>query len=481
MKAVTIERFPGLNLWADPGDAPGAIDALNVTIEPGRVRTRDGSVNFSTEADLVVFLARSPAHMIVGTGALLRALTAAGALVASTAITLGDNGGCGVSLGTASASYFYFVGAGGAGVRRWDGAAWTTPATAFGVPLIVTMSPTDNRLVYGDTTNTLWFSDAGDPTTFTLTNSLRLHPGDGELFRGAAVYANQMFIFKQTKFFVFYGTNKDPFGAPLFNYRVVDSGVGLHPNSPQAVCVGADGVYFIGNDGIYRTTGGTPVKISQAIEPFFLRTVGSLVSPFWQGSVWDATNTLQRLAWHDGRLYCSLSTAGSTSTVFVYHTALDAWTAWQFPSAGAVGGMASYLRSTTAADVRALYVGLRAAQVVNRITPNVATDPTSQAIVSRYRLPFEAYGSPGQKRIRETIVEGIGSPTIQWSRDWGSLATGSAVTLGTSPAIAVARQRLAIRGRAFSLQAGAASGAWSINRVQANVDDAIRPAGVTVT
>jgi hypothetical protein len=36
------------------------------------------------------------------------------------------------------------------------------------------------------------------------------------------------------------------------------------------------------------------------------------------------------------------------------------------------------------------------------------------------------------------------------------------------------------RGRAFSLQLSAASGAWAVNRVQANVADAVRPVSVTI-
>jgi hypothetical protein len=100
--------------------------------------------------------------------------------------------------------------------------------------------------------------------------------------------------------------------------------------------------------------------------------------------------------------------------------------------------------------------------------------------VSRYRLPFEDYGSPRRKRLRETILEGTGTVTAQWSKDWGALTTGSSVALGTAPAIATARQRLAMLGNSFSLQLGASSGAWAVNRVQANVSDALAGPEITV-
>jgi hypothetical protein len=36
-----------------------------------------------------------------------------------------------------------------------------------------------------------------------------------------------------------------------------------------------------------------------------------------------------------------------------------------------------------------------------------------------------------------------------------------------------------VRGRQFSLQVGASSGAWSLHRAQVNLQDSTAPAGVT--
>jgi hypothetical protein len=50
LRPVTIEQFPGLDLRQDPGDAAGAIDLANITLEPGRVRVRDGTSLLYTPA-----------------------------------------------------------------------------------------------------------------------------------------------------------------------------------------------------------------------------------------------------------------------------------------------------------------------------------------------------------------------------------------------------------------------------------------------
>lgn len=252
-------------------------------------------------------------------------------------------------------------------------------------------------------------------------------------------------------------------------------------DAPQTVVTGADGVYFIGPDGIYRTTGGPPVKISQAIDPFF---TGVGQSPFWTGGTWanpavpgSTTRPSSRLAWVDGRLYCALfiGSGSTTSIMMVWDSRIDAWTKWGSGATGAEwDAVAAYHNPEN--------VTLMAANTTNILNLDSAAtvDYNAQAIVSKYRLPFEHYGSPGEKRLREVILEGVGSPTLQLSRDWGALGTGGAVTLGTSPAVATGRRREALRGRAFSLQFGASSGAWSLNRAQVNLDPAIRPAGVTV-
>jgi hypothetical protein len=485
LRPVVIEQFPGLDLRQDPGDATGAIDLANVTLESGRVRTRDGTSLFATpfaSTNGVAFLSQFAGAggavpqlislALIGANN-LAAISAAGATIATTTVAApAAQGASGVAIGTPAAAFYYVA----AGLQwfQWSGAAWTGPLAAPANPVVLSVSPSDNRLILigGNGLTTAYFSDPGAPTTFGANNYVVLTPGDGEYIMGAAVFNNQTFVFKQSKFFVFYGTSTDSTGNPIFNYRTIDTGIGVTANSqpvPQSVCSSEFGVFFVGARGIYVTTGAAPVLISQKIQPFFDATTG----PYWQGGNWNPVTATARLAWSNGRLYFSTG-----SGVFVWNRALDAWSWWNL-SVGSVGAMAQQNNVGAPATVMFGAISGTPGNTIVKVAVGVTTD-NGTAIVSRYRLPFETYGNPGEKRIREVVVEGTGTPTIGVTADWSSTGISKALTLGTSPAINDDRMHNAWRGRAFSLQLSAASGAWAVNRMQANVADAVRPVSVTV-
>lgn len=498
MQAVTIEQFPGLDLRSDPGEGGGAIDLLNVTFEPGRVRVRDGSATFRTTTDKPYFLARfrissGANQLIIGeNGGLIRAVDQAGSSIATTTVpVLNSRGAAGVAVGTPTNSYFYLADLTSVNaIRRWDGATWTTPAAfvAFAGVCAMAVTPSDNRLMVANNTDVV-FSDAGAPETFGANNYVRLTPGDGESIRGAISFNNQVFVFKQTKFFVFYGQSTDATGQPVFNYRTVDTGIGMQTIAPQSVCRSEDGVYFIGNDGIYRTTGGTPSKISGPLDPFF---VGGLNS-YWRGSQWGADNPVQRLAWVNGKLYAALGATTGTNVVqlFEWDPELGTWSCWGLNACSLLG----WPSTSTTGDGRRLMVGndttgsLGFNVGIHRfgLTADADTSgggPSANAILSRYRSAFNSFGTPGQKRLRETLLTGSGTVGMQWSTDDGALplAVGSAVTLGAASAVATKHQRAAYRGRNFSYQldGGLGGTVWAINRVQANIHPQTRPVGITV-
>jgi hypothetical protein len=488
--AVSIEKFPGLDLRSDPGDSPGAIDAQNVSIDADAVRVRGGLQTFFTAAAKPNFLDRfqrssGAVQMIMAQKTATntyQAIRSDGTVLASASLTSTDDyGASGAALGTPAAEYF-FVTKGGSTFRRWDGSAWSTPGGTFPTSAkVISLLPTDQRLVVVTDADIVWFSDPGAAETYTSTSFLRLTPGDGERIQGAATYLNQTFIFKNSKFFVFYGTSDNPSapGTPLFNYRTVNTGIGMYYSAPQTVCTARDGVYFIGQDGVYRTTGNAPVKVSRQLDPYWSQDT----SAFWQGGEWTETtnnsNIPGRIVALDHLIYVSVPVSASANVVFVLNLDTQVWTMWNINASAIVPfpyGLSAAVTTTT--DV--IYFADAATFKIGRYDLTATTDHSGTAIVSRYRMPFEHYGNPGEKRLREVIVEGSGSPTVQLSRDWGSLGTGGAVTLGTSPAVAQGRRREAVRGRAFSVQFGASSGAWQVNRAQVNLDPAIRPAGVTV-
>jgi hypothetical protein len=280
-----------------------------------------------------------------------------------------------------------------------------------------------------------------------------------------ATYRDLLFVFKQTRFFVFYGNSTDSSGDPVFNYRTVSTGVGLQ--SKNAVAVGRTGVYFASGDGIYRTDGGPPVKVSRGIAPFFERRPQGY-NFFTAGS--GALLEIGSMAYANGRVMVAFGTgAGPTWGGFVYNEELDAWTYWgqthKYVCAAPEiiqAGYQNHFYYLTTGGSKILYYAFG------------TTDDDGTAITSRYRSGFSDLGTPDLKTIREWRLQGIGSPTFKASHDFGALETGAAVTLGTSPATAEGRYRVARRGRQFSFQVSGTT-AWSLNNVVAHVREKRSP------
>jgi len=326
-----------------------------------------------------------------------------------------------------------------------------------------------------DANSKVSFSDQGAPETFGVNNFVQLTPGDGNPITGADIFDNKLFVFKADKFFVFYGNTADASGNPVFNYRTVDTGIGCYigNNYPmKAYAAGPDGLYFQGYDGIYKTSGGPPVKISQALDPFFQLQSTTRINPFWSYGYWQNPDDF---VFMNGKLYvrCSYIIPGSGTghfMVLVYDTVTGAWSAWpDYAPGGGTGIVPGGIMQWN----RGLYIGMDKDVLLQ--TAGTTTDAISgvaTAFISVYRLPFEDFGFPTRKRIRETIVDGYGFVLVQWATDWGALDTGSVtMNLGTAPAIGVNRQRRARRGRYFSLQLSTTSSAWQVNRIRANLAD----------
>jgi hypothetical protein len=114
------------------------------------------------------------------------------------------------------------------------------------------------------------FSDAGAPETYSANNYVHLIPGDGEEIIGVCTFGNQLFVFKESKIFVFYGTATDSTGNPVFNYRTVVVGLywRLHDYiTGNWLRPSPDGVYFARQvTASTRRMAGHPVKVTSAVE-----------------------------------------------------------------------------------------------------------------------------------------------------------------------------------------------------------------------
>ena len=114
-------------------------------------------------------------------------------------------------------------------------------------------------------------------------------------------------------------------GITTYYKRPVDNGVGL---ICRHACVsGRDGVYFVGPEGVYRTTGGEPELLSELIAPIF----SGAPSPYYTGGTINrAAADKVRIAYFDEMVYVFVPVGEATepNRVLVYDTQAKSWTIW---------------------------------------------------------------------------------------------------------------------------------------------------------
>ena len=472
---VEFATFGGLDLRVDAQQAGpgGAVDMLNVDFDRrGIVRTRDGTTSLYTAAasiDGIASVSGSQGYIFFGTGSNVYLIDSTsnppGALIATTASAAYPLGRM-VSFG---GSPWYFVDGSASAVRRVDaGAVVTTPG---GIPTgtcIARQSP-DQRLVVGNaggTTGKVAFSDPGDATTFGANNYVTLP----EIVRSLVLWNDLLFAFCPNSFYVFYGNSTDSAGEPIFNYRLVSNSVGVQDPSgfgnEVADCTD-DGVYFISARGVYKTTGGSPTKVSGALDPLFDERA---TAPYFVGnSSSPPTSGRAALVCSDGMVYAAAGSPGNNGYWFVLDPESGIWRYWQIADGWYVLPAVQVFDSSLPWQHRTVLASFNGT-AISYLNPS-ATSDNGTAIVSRYRSGFWNPGQPGAEAVvREWLLDGTGTVNFQTAvNDAVTLGSAASVALGTSPAVAQGRDRRAVKGRNVSFQVGASSGAWSLSRVVANV------------
>lgn len=474
MTQVPFHDYPGLDLRASV-DTSACIDLLNVDLDVrGVVRSRDGFDNFSASASVSRFDGLSPFYRSNGSRQLLAssgvgqfytAYDTSGAPIASQATGVTFEQASFVRFGGPSAEVAYTYSLvptpiDSTAVYKWDGATWSAAAGvrlggAGYYPFAMDVSSTDNRLV-GAFPNSqgsrVGFSNAGVPETWDATNFVDVTPGDGERITALVSWRELVFVFKETKFFVFTGTSTSGTGTPVFNYRPVACGVGALGRG--CVTTSPSGVYFLSRRGIYRTTGNDPTLVSRAIDPIFR---GGESAFYLGGTLNHAAINKCSLAWHDERLYFAFPSGSSTvnNRVLVFDPEGDYWVIWDIPAADLtsfrIGDLAELLFSYSTGSN---HIGRLAAAY---------TDDDGTPIASRYRTGFYDMSIEEEKTINRAMVWGWGEVDYSLSRNFGALGTASTLTLGTNPAIARADVTLGETGSVFSHQFQA-SAPWRIYR-----------------
>jgi hypothetical protein len=464
-QAVFTDFSLGLQL-RDKADAVKdgeAIDLLNVTFtERGAVRQRDGYVDLSAtlpgrvDSMAAHYTTAGLRQLVLGAGVRLDTINETGATVGS---LTGLTGGpwTFAQFGDPLRELVYAAN-GSNPLARWDGAAWSagsalatvngTAARALPKAGAITVTAAQagstsgtnasNRLVataFGtqpfagpggveSTPSRVYFSNPGQPeiwetdgflgtaganyTDKRARNWIDLTPGDGEYITAAVTWRELVFLFKQTKFFVLWGEGTGSEGIPTFQVREVVNSIGLA--APQAVAVGRDGVYFMNRRGVYRTSGGDPVLLSDAISPMWTQDP----EVYFRSQPINLTQlNLTRMLWHMERLYLAIPTGTATANdrVLVYDTQHQYWTLYDLPATA----LASF-RSSALPEVHFAYADPLPSRI-GHLALGQTTD-RGQPIVSRWRSGWGDYGTSQSKTIRETKLWGRGGATISFSADF---------------------------------------------------------------
>jgi hypothetical protein len=318
-----------------------------------------------------------------------------------------------------------------------------------------------------------------------------LTPGDGEQIMAAVTWRDLVFVFKESKYFVFYSESAQSNGTPIFNYRAVQSGVGLA--AKQAICISRDGVYFMSRQGAYLTDGTKTTLISDKIKPIWDQNAETY---FQSNPINLAQIALCRMAWHNEQVFIAYPSGTGTANdrTLVYDTQHKWWSLWDTP--------ASALISFQRGDQPELHFGYASGNArIGRIGVALTNDLGATTITSRWRSGWGDYKSELLKVIRENRLWGTGAVTVNFSTDFNLLATttntatfsipGTWPSAGTWSAWSASNggvwpggqqvtdvlARRAVKGKVFSttFSNNAASATWTVHRVAKHVKEGNTP------
>jgi hypothetical protein len=474
-----MPTFGGLDLRTDPQDQGlvSSPDLLNVSLDRvGIVRSRDGYAKFSTSAasqryiNIVGFDPSDYASPSVFGNKCLY-----GVRVSATQVFVDRIDTTGASTNVFSATpttvdTCYALFSTGSGVvfggrnQQMQTIVGPTPTVtaissgSFRAQYLALQTP-DNRLVAASGT-TVAFSNPNDATTWGVNNFVTISY-EPEYISGMASWQNMLFVFKRSAFYVFPGNSVDGSGNPVFNFRGVRNGIGCA--AERGVTTSPEGVYFIHNSGIYVTTGGTPVCISDAVRGIFNGNVGAL---FQSSALNQSQISKACIRWLNNKLFVAYPSGSSTSNDRLLVLENGQWSLWDIPAAD----MAVWKQSNTNDLMFAYASGTNDIGQFSTV-PGTYTTDAGTAITSRYRTGFWNPGQPGAESItREFILEGTGTVNVKTAvNDAATLGSSASVALGTAPAVGDGRDRRSVKGRNLSIELSSSSGAWSASRVIANV------------
>lgn len=487
-KPIGFTQFGGLilNRPLDDVGADNAIDLLDVDWDDslGRLRSREGAAAFSPEdaaSNYDVLYPHSLTRLLARRGSTLHVLNAEGGEIAGKEATVSSKHLAFARLGTPSASYTYIADQENT-IKRYDGTDFTSPtakvgdATGVAMPkgrFLAVWPDGGNRLVVAGTVadggpngaissgSHVWFSMPGDGEAYEATAYVQLNPGDGEEITGCVSWGGMIFVFKETRCFIFYGVSADNDGKPVFNFRSVELGTRIKaPGAKHAenIVAGNDSVYFVADHGVYATTGAEPSLLSTDLDP--LARSQPLVGPIKDTLGSRRWVNAAGIAYQGEAIYVGLSEGGVVDRVMKYDLRKQAWTIFT----AALNCLVAWVEQTDN-RARIFFSGTGAGnRRIYFYTPATDADASAAEMDPRWQSGFYDLEDADEKSLVHTKVWGTGEIDIKTAEDYGSLGAATTYKLGASPAIAQAQKQKGQTATLFSHQISGAA-PWSVQRI----------------
>jgi hypothetical protein len=487
-KPIPFTRFGGLilNQPLDDVGSDNAIDILDVDWDNslGMLRSREGASAFSpadAASSYDSLFGHSLTRLITRRGSTLRVLNAEGNEVAGKTAEANEKHLAFAKLGTPSASYTYIADQENT-LKRYDGADFTSPTAKVGEVVAAAMPKGrflavwpdgGNRLVVAGTTggggpngaissgSHVWFSMPGNGEEYEPTAYVQLNPGDGEEITACVAFGGMIFVFKETRCFIFFGVSADNDGKPVFNFRSVELGTRLRAPAAkhtENVVAGNDSVYFVADHGVYATTGAEPTLLSEDLEP--LSRSKALLGPIVTTLGTRRWVNAAGIAFMGEAIYVGLESGGVVDRVMKFDLRKQAWTIFT----AALNSLVAWNEQTDN-RARIFFSGTGAGnRRVYFYTPATDVDASAADLDCRWQSGFYELEDADEKTLVQTKMWGTGEPTLKVAGDYGELGQGTKYKLGVAPKIA---QRQLQKGQTATLFSHQISGAapWSVQRL----------------
>jgi hypothetical protein len=234
-------------------------------------------------------------------------------------------------------------------------------------------------------------------------------------------WGGRLFVFKQTKFFVFYSTSTDAAGQPIFNYNAEVGRGAVSSFDGYGAVAAPDGVYFLARDGLFRTTGGTPERVSQAVDPYLRADALA----FFSGPSLSGLQATAMLSTYGGHVVLGIASVG----LLRFTPSTGAWTYFDIPAQ--FSGV-PYFNSTYNRDDLVFPATVGGVSRIFRLSP-AYTDDNGTAISSYYRSGLYDLGTPNDKVIHRSEVHGTGTVGFSIGTNREAMPTARTIALGTAP------------------------------------------------